>query len=348
MVDRTNYALKALKLAQEIDDRFTLNGLLDAFRGSGAKKALKFQECEHFGCGRELSRLESERLLQAMVINQVLRSYNQTNPSGFTTSYIKLGPKWKDLENGRMKITLTTAEDEGKSSGPLKTKKILPAITAKTIGASKRNSRVIQDESSEDEDEVGYINEFDSFISENDDENDYYGKENADSDFNCYEEEIETKIPSSPVYNNTSVRGPTSNATNDYVSISRLAPEYQSILHRGNVAAHVESSGPVKKKTVSKVESKPIPTGPVVSSVPAISGAPGAGVCYDYLIQWRDRIAQERKLNAAFVLANGVLGQIARQLPGDLEELGRIPGMTHEKVTRYGHDILRITNRFIL
>ena len=107
---------------------------------------------------KELPRLEAERLLQAMVINQVLRSYNQTNPSGFTTSYIKLGPKWKDLENGKMKITLTTAEDE--VGGVLKTKKAsVTNATVKTSASTKR--RVIESSDGEDE-EVGYLDEFDS------------------------------------------------------------------------------------------------------------------------------------------------------------------------------------------
>lgn len=341
-VDRTNYALKALKLASEIDDRFTLNGLLDAFRGSGAKKALKFQECEHFGCGRELPRLEAERLLQAMVINQVLRSYNQTNPSGFTTSYIKLGPKWKDLENGKMKITLTTAEDE--VGGVLKTKKAsVTNATVKTSASTKR--RVIESSDGEDE-EVGYLDEFDSFIS---------GGSDDDIVDDYYEEEIEEKIPSSPVYNNTGLRGNAENKEN-YVSISKLAPEYQSILYRGKVSEHLEvetvkkgnSSNSSTLNNKSSNTNNNIRTAQVATSVPVVSNTPGAGVCYDYLIQWRDRVAQERKLNAGFVLANGVLGQIARQLPGDLEELSRIPGMTHDKVTKYGNDILSITNRFIL
>lgn len=361
MVDRTSYALKALKLANEIDDRFTLNGLLDAFRGSGAKKALKFQDCDNFGSGRDLSKSDAERLLQAMVTNQVLRSYNQTNPSGFTTSYIKLGPKWKDLETGKMKITLTSAEEDG--GGVKKTNKAKSTVTS-TLG-NKRKGAVIDSES---ENSVGFVDDYiggdeyehDSFISD-----DSYESE---SDF-C-EEEI-SKTLSSPVYNSSTLNK--TKVNDHYTSISKLAPEYQTILHREDPTAIMKTRASigVGQSTVTSTSTRPVNTSistnarPLNNSVPTVASTkasnstytfrdtvsppvPSSGICYDYLIHWRDRIAQEKKLNAAFVLSNGILGQIARQLPMDEDELGRIPGMTHEKVSKYGSDILSITNRYIL
>ena len=374
IVDRTSYALKALKLAQEIDDRYTLIGLLDAFRGSAAKKALKFQDCQNYGAGRELSKSEAERLLQAMVNTQVLRTYNQTNPSGFTTSYVKLGPKWKDLEMGKMKITLTVCEEEVfySKEKPLKTRKAMTMTASKlsTSVTSKRAATVIDSDS--EEDEVGYLDdEFDSFI------NDEEEIEEEDSDFQCYEEEIEPKLPSSPVYNSTSLK---KTSEKDFVSISKLAPEYQSILYRGEVSTKINNTSSrandTKVKQIKPVTAPAVPTAitraepiatsaepittrsaPVVkiaptTTVPSMStttsSVPSSGSCYDYLVQWRDRVAQEKKLNAAFVLSNSVLGQIARQLPLDQEELEKIPGMTHEKITKYGNDILTITNRYIM
>ena len=368
IVDRTSYALKALKLAQEIDDRYTLIGLLDAFRGSAAKKALKFQDYQNYGAGRELSKSEAERLLQAMVNTQVLRTYNQTNPSGFTTSYVKLGPKWKDLEMGKMKITLTVCDEEVSYSKekPLKTRKAMTMTASKlsTSVTSKRTASVIDSDS---EEEVGYLDdEFDSFI------NDEEEIEEEDSDFQCYEEEIEPKLPSSPVYNSTSLK---KTSEKDFVSISKLAPEYQSILYRGEVSTKINNTSSrandIKVKQIKPVTAATVPApaaitraeptttraAPVVkmapaTTVPTISSTspsvPSSGSCYDYLVQWRDRVAQEKKLNAAFVLSNSVLGQIARQLPLDQEELEKIPGMTHEKITKYGNDILTITNRYIM
>lgn len=355
IVDRTNYALKALKLAQEIDDRYTLIGLLDAFRGSTAKKALKFQDCQNYGAGRELSKSEAERLLQAMVNTQVLRTYNQTNPSGFTTSYVKLGPKWKDLEMGKMKITLTVCENEAPNlkEKPLKTKKASTMAASKlstSVTMMKRKATVI-DSDSEGEGEVGYIDdEFDSFI--NDEEE---IEEEEESDFQCYEEEIEPKMPSSPVYNNTSLNKKNP-VENNYVSISKLAPEYQSILYRGEVSSNINfvsdsksklvNTIPVTKKDESVLSKPGTSLSSTISSM--TSSVPTSGSCYDYLVKWRDRVAQEKKLNAAFVLSNSVLGQIARQLPLDQEELEKIPGMTHEKISKYGNDILIITNRYIM
>lgn len=354
MVDRTFYALKALKLANEIDDRFTLNGLLDAFRGSGAKKALKYQDCEHFGSGRDLSRSDAERLLQAMVTNQVLRSYNQSNPSGFTTSYIKLGSKWKDLENGTMKITLTSAEEETVK----KTSKA--QVRTKTVGVNKRKATVIESESSEasEDDLVGFIDEYDeydSFISEDPDGDDYSRGEDSD----VYYEEVISKTPSSPVYNNSTLREKMTHNDDFYTSVSKLAPEYQTILHRDDPTAIMKTvskgSGNVSGKSNVNQKSSIEPSTKSTGSAPPPSKSssnteivPPSGLCYDYLIQWRDRVAQEKKLNAAFVLSNGILGQVARQLPMDNDELGRIPGMTHDKISKYGEEILNITNRYIL
>lgn len=357
IVDRTSYALKALKLAQEIDDRYTLIGLLDAFRGSAAKKALKFQDCQNYGAGRELSKSEAERLLQAMVNNQVLRTYNQTNPSGFTTSYVKLGPKWKDLELGKMKITLTVCEEEvpytkKTTDKPLRTVKASTATTtasrlSTSVTASKRKATIIDSDS---EGDVGYLDEFDSFINDNDDE---LGEEEEDSDFQCYEEEIESKLPSSPVYNSSSLRNTASD--NNFISISKLEPQYQSILFRGDVTSVISSSDTkIKTQTQSNSTAVPKLSNSAMSTIPTASLAPTkpssvppSGLCYDYLIQWRDRVAQEKKLNTAFVLSNSVLGQIARQLPLDQEELEKIPGMTKEKINKYGQDILSMTNRYI-
>jgi superfamily II DNA helicase RecQ len=330
-VDRTAYALKALTLAKDIDDRFTLNMLLDAFRGSAAKKSLKFQDCMNYGSGRDLPKTEAERILQEMVINQVLRTYNQTNPGGFTTSYIKLGAKYKDLENGKLRITLTVCEEEdnrtttGSNSTTHQTKK---ATTW-----PKRKAPTIIDE----DDEVDFLDKYDD--DEYVDEEGYLSNEEEDSDFNCYEEEHESKIPSSPVYNATSFKenksksGVNSSSStrkndgndkrDDFVSLSKLAPEYQSVLYRGEVSSIV-------KKGASESVVQP------------------SGICYDRLIQWRDGIAQEKKLNAAFVLSNGVLGSLARQLPADEDELSGIPGMTQDKISKYGKDILSITHRYIL
>lgn len=370
IVDRTSYAIKALKLAQEIDDRYTLIGLLDAFRGSAAKKALKYQDCEGYGAGRELSKTEAERLLQSMVTHQALRTYNQTNPGGFTTSYLKLGPKWKELETGKMKITLTVCEEDAPYKKPpltiSKPSKATSVNSKSPFLSIKRRPAVVVDSEEEDEKEqFGYLDEDldeyeNSFISES-----------GDSEDDCHEEEYESKVPSSPVYNKTSattLKRPSVNQK-DFVSIEGLAPEYRAILHRGDVSSvttkapavatknpihtanpfktTIQSNGNIAQSTENIIHAKNI----IQSNSPLNTGSsnvPSSGLCYDYLIQWRDRVAQDKKLNTAFVLSNSVLGQIARQLPLDTEELAGISGMTHDKITKYGTDILSITNRYIL
>ena len=349
IIDRTAYALKALKLAQNIDDRYTLNSLLDAFRGSAAKKILKYQYCEGYGAGRELSRTEAERILQSMATNQVFRTHNETNAGGFTTSYLKLGNKWKDLQNGKMKITLTVCEEES-IGGPRKsydnsiqTKKAKSTcnnVTSATkTNTNKRKTPIIEDD--DEEEEYGYLDEFNG-ESESEIEDQI-----SDSDSICYEEERgNNSVPSSPVYNATSFNSHSRGQKNNFVSLTKLAPEYQSILHRGEVSSMINvDAEKLRKSNENNNENKNNNINTVLN-IPSNS-AP-SGVCYDYLIQWRDRIAQEKKLNAAFVLTNSVLGQIARLLPADFEELKKIPGMSDEKVSKYGPEIISITNKYIL
>lgn len=351
IIDRTVYALKALKLAQDIDDRYTLNSLLDAFRGSAAKKILKYQHCEGYGAGRELSRTEAERILQSMATNQVFRTHNETNAGGFTTSYLKLGNKWKDLQNGKMKITLTVCEEDS-IGGPRKnydnsiqTKKAgntCNNVTSATkTNTNKRKTPIIEDDDDEEYFENGYLDEYNG-ESESEIEDQI-----SDSDSICYEEERgNNSVPSSPVYNATSFNSHSREKENNFISLTKLAPEYQSILHRGEVSSMINDTE--KLKNTSKSNENNNESNNFNTNTTKYSNSAPSGVCYDYLIQWRDRIAQEKKLNAAFVLTNSVLGQIARLLPGDFEELKKIPGMSDEKVSKYGSGIISITNKYIL
>lgn len=348
MVDRTDYALKALELSQEITDKHTLNILLDIFRGSSGKRSLNYQNCTYYGSGKDLSRIEAERILQSMVTNQVFRTHSETNAGGFTTSYLKLGNKWKDLKNGKLKITLTVC-DEDVNEVPPKDR----VYTTKKESAKKRQIKIVESEQEEEflNEDVGFFEDYDFDQDQDQDISLYQDEENDDSsEAEIYEEAFDLKssdYPSSPVYNTTSSTTNYSH-NSETVSLSNLDPEYQSIISRGNGGNNKFSNSSNKNATNNTDTKNLTHSNNTNTPVNSISRAIAPGHCYDNLIQWRDAIAQSKKLNTAFVISNGLLGQIARKLPGNRSELGEIPGMTADKVEKYGQDIIDITRRFIL
>lgn len=132
-VDFTSSAKEVLKLSKLIfsnvlafivdivygvHDQITLNHLIDIYRGSAAKRIAKYQGLPGAGKGKSLSRVDVERLVQCLCTKQVLKEYCVSNKMGFVSTYVKIGPFARQLDNGQMKIILTTTEDlEGPSNG---------------------------------------------------------------------------------------------------------------------------------------------------------------------------------------------------------------------------------------
>lgn len=111
-VDMTQYAKQVLSLAKNIHDQITMNHLIDIYRGSAAKRIAQYQRLAEAGKGKNLSRVDTERLIQNLCTKQVLKEYCVSNKMGFVSSYVKVGPAARQLDNGQLRIVLITTEDD--------------------------------------------------------------------------------------------------------------------------------------------------------------------------------------------------------------------------------------------
>ncbi|MEO6280373.1 DNA helicase RecQ [Roseateles sp.] len=66
---------------------------------------------------------------------------------------------------------------------------------------------------------------------------------------------------------------------------------------------------------------------------------------FEALKAWRSEVAKEHGLPAYVIFQNTTLAEMARQVPGDLTELGEISGVGAKKLEAYGTEILRVLGR---
>ncbi len=66
---------------------------------------------------------------------------------------------------------------------------------------------------------------------------------------------------------------------------------------------------------------------------------------FEALKSWRSEVAKEHGLPAYVIFQNTTLAEMARQVPGDLVELGEISGVGAKKLEAYGAEILRVLGR---
>jgi ATP-dependent DNA helicase RecQ len=66
---------------------------------------------------------------------------------------------------------------------------------------------------------------------------------------------------------------------------------------------------------------------------------------FEALKSWRSEVAKEHGLPAYVIFQNTTLAEMARQVPGDLTELGEISGVGAKKLEAYGSEILRVLGR---
>lgn len=90
--DVTADAIKALQMVQAFskDDRITLKGAVDCFRGLSGNSGKGFGQNPFFGCGKDWDRVEGERLLQALMMEKALEEFYVQNAMGFNNAYIKV------------------------------------------------------------------------------------------------------------------------------------------------------------------------------------------------------------------------------------------------------------------
>jgi len=60
--------------------------------------------------------------------------------------------------------------------------------------------------------------------------------------------------------------------------------------------------------------------------------------------EWRKKVSSEQKIPAFMVMHDKTLFEISVNMPLTLDDLGRVKGMGHAKIIKYGEDILNIVN----
>ena len=78
---------------------------------------------------------------------------------------------------------------------------------------------------------------------------------------------------------------------------------------------------------------------------PALGLDAEAAERFEALKAWRSEVAKEHGLPAYVIFQNTTLAEMARQVPGDLVELGEISGVGAKKLEAYGREILRVLGR---
>ncbi|WP_418317310.1 DNA helicase RecQ [Piscinibacter sakaiensis] len=81
--------------------------------------------------------------------------------------------------------------------------------------------------------------------------------------------------------------------------------------------------------------------GGAVAKAPPVPLDAEATERFNALKAWRAEVAREHNLPAYIVFHDAALAEMARQMPGSLDELGRINGVGAKKLDAYGEQILR-------
>ncbi|CDK26224.1 unnamed protein product [Kuraishia capsulata CBS 1993] len=124
--DVTPHAKQIAKLVQAVQgDKVTLLYCQDLYRGSKTTKimAAGHNEVPSYGNGKELEKTVVERIFFRLLTDEVLEEYQIMNGAGYTSDYVQLGPKARDVLSDRKKIIMSfevrtaSANSAGATSG---------------------------------------------------------------------------------------------------------------------------------------------------------------------------------------------------------------------------------------
>lgn len=126
--DFSEYAQSALNMVLsilEMRHQVTIIHCIDVFRGaSNAKvKDLEHSELDDYGAGSDLARSDVERLFYKLLTEDALQEENVMNKSGFASSYVRLGGKFKGYQQGRIAFKMQVRTSPRKKSAKVTAKK---------------------------------------------------------------------------------------------------------------------------------------------------------------------------------------------------------------------------------
>ncbi|SMN19040.1 similar to Saccharomyces cerevisiae YMR190C SGS1 Nucleolar DNA helicase of the RecQ family [Maudiozyma saulgeensis] len=107
--DITDTAKTIANMIEKIqNDRVTLIHCQDIFKGSRNARMMQSGHAtlEEHGTGKDMLKSEIERIFFHLVTIGVLQEYSVMNNSGFASSYVRTGPNFYKLRDGKMKISM--------------------------------------------------------------------------------------------------------------------------------------------------------------------------------------------------------------------------------------------------
>ena len=91
----------------------TLNQCIDVYRGSCNKKVSESGSASnpYHGSGKNISKVDADRLFKLLVIQRALVEHLQSNKAGFVHAYLKIGPNASKVLSGEVKIRLQKGDE---------------------------------------------------------------------------------------------------------------------------------------------------------------------------------------------------------------------------------------------
>lgn len=86
--DYTDHAKNLLSLIMQVSENITLAQLADLYRGSGNKRLSKFNKLHLSGKGKELDRETTGRILEKLILDEILEEKVLKNAGGFSHTYL--------------------------------------------------------------------------------------------------------------------------------------------------------------------------------------------------------------------------------------------------------------------
>ena len=109
--EKRNLTTQAQSILQLLDDLLvqrngrgaTMAQLTELYRGSKSKTATKFidvKKLSSYGSGSKFSKSDVDRIMHAMVFNNILEEISETNARGFNSDFVHLGRRAEELRVG--------------------------------------------------------------------------------------------------------------------------------------------------------------------------------------------------------------------------------------------------------
>ncbi|KAG1145495.1 hypothetical protein G6F37_001521 [Rhizopus arrhizus] len=129
-------AQQMARLLQQIHpDRITLSQLGDVFRGSKLKRIIEHQydQLQGYGAGKSISKIDVDRLLKAMVADDIIAVKSECNSAGFPVSFVVTSSKFESLLRGNHTVLLSFSSN---GNSPARTNSTSRSYTATFVASS--------------------------------------------------------------------------------------------------------------------------------------------------------------------------------------------------------------------